>query len=166
MNSRKTLKLVKEKQKVKKVVVIVTSFTILSGCVSTKNIQISQQNLKQLNPNNVALTTREKPSFSAMTAGKAMFALVGAAAMIAAGNEIVEENNIEDPASYIQSELAKELMRSYSFKINETEDDGFPIISVLKAFYKIGYYAGCQWTLNDHSDIEKLNFNDYEQPDN
>lgn len=46
-----------------------------------------------------------------------------------------------------------------SEEINETEDDGFPIISVLKAFYKIGYYAGCQWTLNDHSDIEKLNFN-------
>ena len=57
-----------------------------------------------------------------MTAGKAMFALVGAAAMIAAGNEIVEENNIEDPASYIQSELAKELSKSYGFKINETDE--------------------------------------------
>lgn len=44
-------------------------------------------------------------------------------------------------------------------EINETEDDGFPIISVLKAFYKIGYYAGCQFALNDHSDIEKINFN-------
>ena len=43
-------------------------------------------------------------------------------------------------------------------EINETEDDGFPIISVLKAFYKIGYYAGCQFALNDHSDIEKINF--------
>jgi hypothetical protein len=106
---------------VKKVIVLVTSFTILSGCVSTKNIQISQQNLKQLNPNNVALTTREKPSFSAMTAGKAMFALVGAAAMIAAGNEIVEDNNIEDPANYIRSEIAKELSKNYGFKINETD---------------------------------------------
>lgn len=104
----------------KKVAILVTSFTILSGCVSTKNLQISQQTLKQLNPNNVALTTREKPNFSAITAGKAMFALVGAAAMIAAGNEIVEKNNIEDPASYIQSELAKELSKSYGFTINET----------------------------------------------
>lgn len=47
-------------------------------------------------------------------------------------------------------------------EINETEDDGFPIISVLKAFYKIGYYAGCQFALNDHSDIEKINFNELE----
>ena len=47
-------------------------------------------------------------------------------------------------------------------EINETEDDGFPIISVLKAFYKIGYYAGCQFALNDHSDIEKINFNKLE----
>lgn len=47
-------------------------------------------------------------------------------------------------------------------EINETEDDGFPIISVLKAFYKIGYYAGCQFALNDHSDIEKINFSQLE----
>ena len=47
-------------------------------------------------------------------------------------------------------------------EINETEDDAFPIISVLKAFYKIGYYAGCQFALNDHSDIEKIDFNELE----
>ncbi len=104
-----------------KIVVMAIASIVLSGCVSTKNLQISQQDLKQINPNHVALTSREKPNFSAITAGKAMFALLGAAAMISAGNDIVEENKIEDPASYIQAELARELNKNYGFKIDESE---------------------------------------------
>lgn len=46
-----------------------------------------------------------------------------------------------------------------SKEINETEEDGFPIISILKLFYKTGYYAGAQFALNDHSDIEEERFN-------
>ncbi|WP_448556127.1 hypothetical protein [Thalassotalea montiporae] len=106
----------------KKMIMLISVVTILSGCVSTKNVRISQQDLKQLNPNNLALTKREKPDFAAMTAGKAMFALVGAAAMIAAGNDIVEENSIEDPASYIQGELAKELTKNYGFKLGKSKN--------------------------------------------
>lgn len=94
---------------------------VLSGCVSTKNIKITQEQIKQLNPNHVSLTTRNKPDFSAMTAGKAMFALIGAAAMIAAGNEIVQENDIDDPAHYIQKQLAQELKLAYGFNIDQAQ---------------------------------------------
>ncbi|KXI28290.1 YajG family lipoprotein [Paraglaciecola hydrolytica] len=103
----------------KKVVLLVGLFAMLSGCVSTKNIQISAADIKQLNPNNVAMTTRDKPDFAAMTAGKAMFAMLGAAAMIAAGNDLVKENQVEDPARYIQAELAKALNTSYGFELSE-----------------------------------------------
>tara|TARA_R110000868_G_scaffold209273_1_gene458928 strand:- start:544 stop:1200 length:657 start_codon:yes stop_codon:yes gene_type:complete len=103
---------------VKKIVVLVSIFAMLSACVSTKNIKISATDIQQLNPNNMALTIRDKPDFAAMTAGKAMFAMLGAAAMIAAGNELVKENEVEDPARYIQTELAKALTTSYGFALN------------------------------------------------
>lgn len=103
----------------KKVVPII-ALLALSGCVSTKNIKITQEQIKQLNPNHVSLTAREKPDFAAMTAGKAMFALVGAVAMIAAGNEIVQENNIDDPAHYIQKQLAQEINQAYGFSIDHS----------------------------------------------
>lgn len=102
----------------KKIVVLVSIFAMLSACVSTKNIKISATDIQQLNPNNMALTIRDKPDFAAMTAGKAMFAMLGAAAMIAAGNELVKENEVEDPARYIQTELAKALTTSYGFALN------------------------------------------------
>ncbi len=99
--------------------VLISVIIFLSGCVSTKNLQISQQDLKLLNPNNIALTSREKPDFSAMTAGKVMFALVSVATMGTAGNDIVEENEIEDPANYIRTSLANALKEKYGFKISE-----------------------------------------------
>jgi hypothetical protein len=34
-----------------------------------------------------------------------MFAMIGAAAMISAGNKIVRENEVSDPADIIESEL-------------------------------------------------------------
>ena len=104
----------------KKDVLLVGLFAMLSGCVSTKNIQISAADIKQLNPNNVAMTTRDKPDFAAMTAGKAMFAMLGAAAMIAAGNDLVKENQVEDPARYIQAELASALSSSYGFALSDS----------------------------------------------
>ena len=46
----------------------------------------------------IALTTRHRPDFAAMTAGKMMFGAIGAVAMIHAGNTIVDENGVEDPS--------------------------------------------------------------------
>jgi hypothetical protein len=105
---------------VKKVVLLIGLFAMLSGCVSTKNIKISEADFKLLNPNQLAMTTRDKPDFAAMTAGKAMFAMLGAAAMISAGNDIVKENDIDDPARYIQAELAKALNINYGFALSES----------------------------------------------
>jgi hypothetical protein len=59
----------------------------------------------------LVVTTSDRPDFAAMTAGKAMFGMVGAFAMISAGNKVIRENNVEDPAHYIGSELAGFLCR-------------------------------------------------------
>ena len=105
----------------KKIALIISSLILLSGCVSTKTVKVNKEELKLLKPSSMALTSREKPDFSALTADKAMFALVGAVASISAGNKIIFQNNIEDPANYIQAELAKEISTSYNLKINTEE---------------------------------------------
>lgn len=58
-------------------------------------------------------TLRDKPSFSAMTAGKAAFGMLGAAAMINAGNKIIQENDVDDPANYIAESLLADLKVSF-----------------------------------------------------
>ena len=65
----------------------------------------------------LVVTRHAKPSFVAMTAGKAMFALVGAAAMISAGNKIVADNAIADPADILERELAPALARHYGMTL-------------------------------------------------
>ncbi|EJL85582.1 hypothetical protein PMI16_03439 [Herbaspirillum sp. CF444] len=61
----------------------------------------------------MAPTTRDKPNFVAMTAGKAAFALLGTFAMISEGNQIVEKNQVSDPADSIASALTSTLSERY-----------------------------------------------------
>jgi len=55
----------------------------------------------------------EKPSFIAMTAGKAGFALLGTAAMAGDGNKMVRENQIADPADMVEAALVPALVQQY-----------------------------------------------------
>jgi hypothetical protein len=70
-----------------------------------------------LNGKVLAVTRHKKADFSAMTAGKATFALLGGAAMIVAGNRIVEENEIADPADILEKELAPAVARHYGMTL-------------------------------------------------
>ena len=89
-----------------KAIVVVGAALLLAGCVSTKNVKADISALQANQYRTMTLSAREKPSFSAMTAGKAQFGLIGAAAMISAGNRIVRENDVADPAVYIGEQLA------------------------------------------------------------
>jgi hypothetical protein len=80
---------------------------MLAGCVSTKNVTVSNDRTKEWQGKTIAVTTRPRADFVAMTAGKAAFALVGAVAMIEAGKAIVNENEIEDPAPVLAQSLIK-----------------------------------------------------------
>jgi hypothetical protein len=62
----------------------------------------------------VVITQRERPNFVAETPGKAMLGLTGAALMVVAGNSIVRENAIEDPAVHIARQLSDVLEQHYA----------------------------------------------------
>ena len=66
----------------------------------------------------LAITRRGvKPSFMAMTAGKATFALLGAAAMAADGNRMVKDNDIADPADTVEAVLVPAFVKQYGVKL-------------------------------------------------
>jgi len=98
-----------------------------AGCVSTKTVPLADKDLPKLNGSTLTYVSRERPDFGAMTAGKAMgvaFGAIGGAiaggAMVSAGNHIVQENDIADPANHMAQSLGADLVtaRSLSFKEN------------------------------------------------
>ena len=104
--------------KILQILFIAVAGLSMVACVSTKNIPMTIDAANSVSNREVATAKREKPDFAAFTAGKAMFALVGAMAMISAGNEIVAKNNIEDPAAYIGEKLSLELSAKYGTKVS------------------------------------------------
>ena len=91
----------------------------LVGCASTKTVRIDQESSITMQEKSMALSASDKPDFAAMTAGKAMFAMVGAFAMISAGNEIVQKHDVEDTAKFITQEVAKNIGSTLSVNIKE-----------------------------------------------
>jgi uncharacterized protein YcfJ len=84
--------------------------TLLVACapVPTKSINSAAG----LQGKRLAITSHPIADFSAGTAGKAMFAMVGAIAMIHAGNEMVRQDQIEDPAIRISQRLSNDLAKT------------------------------------------------------
>ena len=74
----------------------------------------------------LAITRRgEKPSFIAMTAGKAGFAIFGVGAMAVEGNRIVRENGIADPADTVEAVLVPAFVKQFGTKL--TPESGHAI---------------------------------------
>jgi hypothetical protein len=97
----------------KKLVVLVGLLAALSGCVSTRTVSMPDSEVHALQGKSIVLTTRDRPAFSAMTAGKAYLGLIGVAAMIHSGNTIVNENDVEDPSVYIGQQLLQSEVSQY-----------------------------------------------------
>lgn len=98
-----------------------TSLTLLAlcslgGCVSTKIVPVDHQALSGFHGGTVVVSQREKPSFAANTAGKMMFGAVGAVAAISSGNDIIRDNEVADPAAYIEQALLKDLVTDNALK--------------------------------------------------
>lgn len=85
----------------------------LSACATTETITAPPSRLAQYRGDTITTTNRGKPSFGAMTAGKAAFGLFGAVAMIAAGNHIVHKDDVADPSIHVSRVLLGDLVRSY-----------------------------------------------------
>lgn len=99
---------------------------LLSGCASNKVTPVQRTVLNGFRGGSVTMSQREKPGFSASTAGKATFGVLGVAAMFSAGNAIVRDNDIPDPALQIRQALIAELEKSASLSVisssNITDD--------------------------------------------
>ncbi len=89
----------------------------LGGCAGPRVVPLDQASHTQLRGRTSSVVHREMPSFSAATPGKASFALVGAFAMLEAGDKIVKEDGIEDPAVRIGEELLQALASGYAMRI-------------------------------------------------
>jgi hypothetical protein len=82
----------------------------LSVGASARTLPIAESATQGLHGQTVVLAAHAKPDFAARTAGKATFAMLGAGAMIAAGNQLVAENDVDDPAVTIGNELLQGLV--------------------------------------------------------
>jgi hypothetical protein len=96
--------------------------TLLMGCAGTPNTPLSTSPADQMRGKSLVVVTHEKPSFSAVTATKAMFGAFGAMAMIGEGEQIVKDNNIQDPSIYIGEEIANSLAERFDLSASTTAD--------------------------------------------
>lgn len=96
---------------------------LLAATASAKDkvIPLSEADAAALRGKTVALTLHERPSFTAGTAGKATFAILGAGAMIAAGNKLVDENDVEDPGILVRTQLATILRDAYGATVLDVD---------------------------------------------
>lgn len=101
---------------------IVFACVLLGACASTQNVAVSTDTLASMQGKSLILIQRESPTFVAMTSGKGMFAVAGVGAAAAAGNKLVSENQIVDPAMTISRKLAQGLVDEYGMSLRgETE---------------------------------------------
>ena len=96
---------------------LVIACVLLSACAGTQNLAASPDTLDAMQGKSLILIQRESPSFVAMTSGKGMFAVAGVGAAAAAGNTMVKENSIVDPAMNISRTLAENLASSYGLTL-------------------------------------------------
>ncbi|MDH3701480.1 MAG: hypothetical protein OEU46_09215 [Alphaproteobacteria bacterium] len=90
----------------------------LAGC-STPEVRLSDhKDTVNLRGQSVTIVNEDAPSFGALTADKAMFAVVGAVAAHEKGRQIIAENKVEDPSRRIERKLAHYLRRHYHTKAN------------------------------------------------
>lgn len=102
----------------KNFLIAVSLVAVLTGCASTTpsnpiDNEISSAMLNQ----QIVQVSHMRPDFSALTPSKAPLGILGAVWMISAGNDIINSNNVQDPAIAIGRELTKELAVTRGAKV-------------------------------------------------
>lgn len=80
-------------------------------------LPLAEADAAALQGKTVALTVHPRPSFVAMTAGKATFALFGVAAMTSAGNDLVDSNKVADPAGIVRDNMSAALHDAFGAQL-------------------------------------------------
>lgn len=83
------------------------------GCATVPTQSVSDQSMVAWKGKTVAFTSRPRPSLVMMTAGKAAFGLIGVAAGVSAGNALVKQDNIPDPAPLVARDLLQIAEQQY-----------------------------------------------------
>jgi hypothetical protein len=122
----------------------------LEGCVSTRTASVADGSASAMHGKSLIVSHREKPDFGAMTAGKMMFGVLGAAAIISAGNKIVADNQIEDPAVDVGRQLSQALGEKYG--LTATASVG-PLADTADTNKLANIYAGSDFVL----DVQTVN---------
>ena len=101
---------------------LIAACGVLGACASTQNTPVSSEVLASMDGKSFVLIERQSPDFVAMTSGKGMFALAGVGAAVTAGNRLVRDNNVRDPAMTISRALADDLVTDHGMTFTgETE---------------------------------------------
>ena len=99
------------------VTLMLATFAAGPSLARPKLVPLPEATATTLPGKTLAVTRRGvKPSFIAMTAGKATFALLGVAAMASEGNRMVKDNDIADPADTVEAVLVPALVKQYGVK--------------------------------------------------
>jgi hypothetical protein len=83
----------------------------LGGCVSAPIKTLDSAS--ELQGKIIVVTNYATPGFAAMTAGKAMFGMLGGAAMVMAGNDLVKKDQIPDTSIAVAAKVAQDLEKSH-----------------------------------------------------
>lgn len=83
------------------------------GCASIPTQSVSNQSMVAWKGRTVAFTARPRPSMVMMTAGKGALGLIGVAAGVSAGNALVKEDQIPDPAPLVANDLLQIAEKQY-----------------------------------------------------
>jgi len=103
--------------KAQELVIIMVGVLVISGCAGVSNVPITSEAASSIKNRVITLAVHETPSFRAVTRGKSQFLLLGIAAVYTHGNQIITENNIDDPAKNIGEKLVLQLRDKYETEI-------------------------------------------------
>jgi hypothetical protein len=104
-----------------KYIIFFTGIMLLSGCASTHKVPIDIETKKSLKDKSVAASvSNTKPELGVIRIGKSMRAesVLGTEGTKYAGKNIMNENNLEDPAILVSQALLKKLKEKYSVTVN------------------------------------------------
>jgi hypothetical protein len=92
---------------------------LLASCAaSVQHTPLRAGHADHLSGRSLVVVAHEKPSFLAGSAAKGMLGGFGALAMISEGDEIVQANNVQDPALEVGEEIATALAARYDVAVH------------------------------------------------
>lgn len=95
---------------------------VLSGCVSVQHVPLAPGAAESLRGREVTVAAWERPDFMAMTAGRAAVGgLIGALTMSEGGKNVVNNNNVQDPAAAILQAMAADLKSAYALRLGDRQ---------------------------------------------